>query len=163
MQVTDEQKKEWKEYDYGHLKAIRELGIDATKLPNDLKARIRGFNLGLSKINSPEGFNKLITQSAAIGDDVITWNEREASEEEPTTTETTAASSTESTSTASTETSTETTTETQPVVASSGTTEPNKTTELTEEEVLAQHSGKKPTVSNSPNDGDGFFGWDDDE
>lgn len=160
MQVTAEQQKEWNEYDYGHLKAIRELGIDATTLPNEIKARIRGFNLGLKKINSPEGFNKLITQSAALGDDIITWHEREAKEEEPveqTNTETTTAS-TEST-TSSTESSSASA---EPVVVASGTSAPAQT-ELTEEEVLAQHSGKKPTASNSSNDGAGFFGWDDDD
>lgn len=80
--ATPEEVKKWKEYDYGHLKVIRELGIDQTKLPTDIKQRARGVILALGKINTDEGFRKLVTQSAAIGDDIITWHEREAKEEE---------------------------------------------------------------------------------
>lgn len=152
MEVTAEQKKEWNEYDYGHQQVIRELSIDSDNLPNEIKARIRGFNLGLSKINSPEGFNKLITQSAAIGDDIITWNERDAKEEE------TAETSTDSAALTKTSTDSAAPTQTQ---ASSGSTQKNE--ELTEEQVLAQHSGTKKILPSNSNDGGGYFGWDDDE
>lgn len=142
MQATQEQLKQWAEYDYGHKKALRELGIDEAALPNEIKSRIRGFNLGSKKANSEESFKKLVTLSAAIGDNIVTWYEREGKDEEP------------------------------PAPQSSGTEgapASEKKTELTEEEVLAQHSGKGGAAggaggqSPSSEDGDGYFGWDDDE
>lgn len=166
MQATAEQQKEWKEYDYGHVKALRELNIDVAKLPNELRSRIRGFNLGLNKINTEEGFHKLVTQSAAIGDEIISWNERDATEDEPTSTEATAAT------TQATETTPATTQKTETTSASASgattTTAPPKE-ELTEEQVLAQHgggktSGTEKTANSNPNaddDDGGFFGWDD--
>lgn len=81
-EVSAEDRKKWNEFEYAHLKAIRELGIKETDLPNDIKDSIRGFKLGLNKIVADSGFQKLVTLSAEIGDRIITWHERGADKTE---------------------------------------------------------------------------------
>jgi hypothetical protein len=70
------QKAEWSKYDFGHLKVMRELGIAENTLPKELREKIRGLNLGLTKIKDDTGFQKLVTLGASIGDSIITWHEQ---------------------------------------------------------------------------------------
>jgi len=69
-------RQEWNQYEYGHKKVIRELGINESDLPVKIRETIRGLNLGLSRIKDEAGFHKLVTLGAAIGDSIITWHEQ---------------------------------------------------------------------------------------